>query len=238
MLRLGTILLLLLGMGQPLVAQLQKTYTIKYDPVGVLFGEYRLAYERKLTTGENLFVARSYFRKEEDDILKESHHHTEEETSPVKQKLRKIFNTDWNKFLYGSLGYEFRDRQRNRERLQGPVLRTGLRQYFLTEYAPQGPYIYTGLHYSFIHGEGFNELQETVREINLHRPGISLSAGYQRLFFKRKDLAVDVYAGFEYYYQIEQGDNASPSQFDHLSAFAFLTGLQIGFAFRNRNQHW
>jgi len=226
-------MLALLVCRQAAQAQLQPDYTLKFDIGAAALGEYRFSYEWKLRANQYLYTSASYFVQERtiDDPIEE-----ERETN-LGQLWRQI-RTDWNKFLYTSAGYFYRDFTVDRERVQGPIVRFGLRQYFLTEHPPLGPYLYLGATYGFIFAESYSAQNERLESLALHRPGLGTALGYQHLFGIKNNFTVEGFAGMEYAFLIEQGPVDETYTWQNLPTLQLYAGIGVGFAFRRKNRHW
>lgn len=221
--------------GQAGFAQLTPTYTIKFDPGGAFSGEFRFAAEFKITSHKTVYTSASYFQHEQtiDDPPLEA-----KSASGVRQAWQDFTDFNYNKFFFTSASYFYRDFEADRERLQGPILRAGIRQYFLTDFAPKGPYFYLGIHYGFIYAEAFDQNNQPVEQVYLHKPGLSGSLGYQWLFGHKKNFALDFFGGLEYSYLVEQETGPGQYEWRNLPDFIFYAGVGLGFAFRQKHRHW
>jgi hypothetical protein len=217
-------------------AQLRPTYVIKFEPGAFLTGEIRFGYEWKLTTYKYLYTSAGFYAQEQtiDDPIQE-----EERPSGFQNLWRQFVKSDINKFLYTSAGYFYRDDNAVRERLQGPMLRFGLRQYFLTDYAPQGPFLFLGVHYAALFAESFDDRNRVQETLLLHKPGFSASFGYQRLLGLKKNTAVEAFAGLEYAFLIKQGTRSDNLRnWPNLPNILIYAGVGVGFAFRQKHRAW
>jgi hypothetical protein len=214
-------------------AQLQPSYVIKFDPGAAFMSEYRVAYEWKFTRHKYLYTSAGYFSHEAtiDDPL--AH---EQRTSGFSELWKKFIKSDYNKFLFTSASYFYRDDNVVRERLQGPVFRVGIRQYFLTKYAPRGPFLYLGVNYAFIYAEAYDEYNRVLEDLWVHKPGLSASFGYQHLFGNKRNWAVDGFGGLEYNFIIEQGKRPQVRDWRNLPNLVLYGGVSVGFAFRQRHR--
>jgi len=226
--RLLLLLPVLLALWPPaaLRAQLQQKYTFKYDVAGMVFGEFRFSFEKRLSERRSFFTSAGYYDRENNVSQDET-----KPTSGLGELFNTFFTSNYNKFLYTSAGYYYRDIGDSiRERIRGPVIRVGLRQYFLTKNAPQGAYMYMGLNYSFFEGTYFNADYEQVAHAYIHKPGVSLAFGYQWLFGRKDNLALDVFGGMEYYYLIRNNDVGRDFTWGKIPSLILYCGVQIGIA--------
>lgn len=230
---LAGLLLWVLGGAVCAVGQLQPTYVIKFDPGAALMSEYRVAYEWKFTRHKYLYTSAGYFSHEATIDDPQAH---EERTSGFSELWQKFMKSDYNKFLFTSASYFYRDDNVFRERLQGPVFRFGIRQYFLTKYAPKGPFLFLGINYAFIYAQAYDENNRMVEDLWVHKPGFSASFGYQHLFGNKRNWAVDAFGGLEYDFLIEQGSRPQVRNWRNLPNMVIYAGVSVGFAFRQRHR--
>jgi hypothetical protein len=215
-------------------SQLAKLYCIKFDPLGGLFGEFRFSYERKITYYKYVYASTGYYYNE--DEFPE-----EKEVKPPSEfhaLLKEFWTSPYNKFFYTSAGFFYKDYKIQREKLAGPVARVGIKQYVKTKYAPQGAFFYMGINYAFLRGIYYSEDYKVVGKISIHKPGFTLSGGNQWLLGPKKNYAICLFAGAEYYYWALQPDNAKGHFWDTTPNFMFYVGCEVGFAFRQRKLHW
>jgi len=233
---------LLLTVPLSLPAQLQKTYTLKFDPAGSILGEYRILAEKKLTKYEYLFNKTSYFKLDEGPRFEGPNANKFDDNegvfASVGGAVETFFTSDKNKFYNASFGFIFRNVEEDNELLRGPVVRLGLRQYFLTEDSPQGFFVYGGVVYNYLFADLTLPDQAEVED-QFHRPGVSLSVGYQYLAGPKRRYALELQAGAEYFADIRQ-NGTGPEAFDYqnVNNLNVFVGLAVRFAFRQKNREW
>jgi hypothetical protein len=216
-------------------AQNRHRYLIKVDPLGAAFGEFRISLEKKIRRTQYFYSSAGFY----------SHSQNLEgdpggEVSNFNQLFRSFFTSDYNKFVYSSAGFYYRDYY-NRgfvEKLRGPLLRFGIRQYVLSPQAPHGTFFYLGMHYAFIRGTYHNERMERLNEVFMHRTGLTAAVGHQRLYGLKQNFAIDGFAGLEYSYYVRERDIGTDNRWQKMPRLVAYFGLQVGFAFKKKNAHY
>lgn len=212
--------------------QLEKTYTLKFNPGAAILGEYQFNFEKRLSKRKFLWTSAGYFNRSNRVDAEDKNR-----SDRTKDIFRNFFTTGYNKWLYSSAGYYYRDFETDRERLHGPVVRGGIRQYFLTDYAPQGAHVYLGLHYGFIFATAYDENLNVTESLNFHKPGASVAGGYQWLIGFKKKYCIDLFAGLEYFYFIQSRGWGANYEWQNTPNLVLMMGASLGFAFRQKNRH-
>lgn len=230
-LRCAFVLVVVLGAVAPSTAQVtKKAYVVKFDPLATGFGTFRFAAELTLAKQRYLYTAEGYFYRA---------HGSEEhpwkpapERSRFRNLLRQYFKSRYNKWLYTAVGLTFRNP--GNEQWLGPQVHLGLRQYFLTDEAPLGPYFQLGIGYQFLRQYHLDSLGEEDGRRPLHRPGIHFAGGYQRLFTIKRRYALDAFLGVDVAPPLSN-TRSGTYNFERPGWVTAFFGLQIGFAFRRKN---
>ena len=205
---------LVLLLALPAAGQLRKNRLLKVDPAAGLFRELRVAMEHRLWDGEWWgYLAPTGFHQ------------------------------NWLPKRNERLG-----RPENPQKYYGLGLRAGLRKY-LSGDSPKGLYLNGMAGYRYTWVNQYNDGLTFVARDRYHSLGVGFTVGWQELYGRKDVFAYGLHIGMEYYSSF--GNNYDADNYvqnwyefpfrwkpDVLYGFRLFIGVELGFAFLQKNLHW
>lgn len=216
---LTPVFFILLAMGLQAQPQLRKQRLFKVDPVGGLFHELRVSVEHRMFGNYFVYIQPSGFHQN-----------------------------------YGGRENERFGKPGLPQKNYGLGLRLGARRYFLpANESPKGFFVQAmvGVRNIWVHNMS-DRLQITTKT-SYFQPGIGGTVGYQWLYGPKKNFAYGFMGGFEYYpapftkfrkdsdydmSQVVQNWYDFPFLGSALTGLRLYLGIEVGFAFLQKNLHW
>lgn len=220
--------------GPPARAQSYRgdVYMLKTGPLNAAFGgEYGLTAEKKV-----------FERRRKASRSKKGYYQRKSILSGTDAKPRResawdatknfLFD-DYNKFVWLNAAYVRRDFPAENEMWQGPVVRFGIKRYFLERAAPYGCYAFTGVRYGLLFYRSYDDFLQTRESYLIHQPGLIPAIGWQQPFGPKDAFVADAFAGFEFTVPVYGGGGSQPPS---LVPVRFYWGIQIGLFWYNKQR--
>jgi hypothetical protein len=211
-------------------APLKNHFVFKADPIAGLSGEFRLHFEKKLTPHLFLSARAGYFYRT-----------NSRGTLADRNNCPELLNwfcgfLNYNRLYHPSAFFQFDQPENFRERIQGPIIRPGVRLY-PGKKAPEGFYLQWALSYGFWWSRWSLPGEEVARNF-WHRPGIDFTFGQQRQFGHHRNLVIGWYLGADYFLLLDP-ENMNADDYElRLNWPVVQAGVELGFSFRRKHRHW